>query len=268
MPIVGIPIDVLYTMLIAAFGIPFIVLGFIYFAWVPKPSKAYIKAKMLKRHVDIDANDMGLLDFVVGRIQGPGVFSNKEQFTTFVPRLPESWINKSFGADGIRTILSYSGKAVCGTPETMAILELNKLFGAERLRLKEENPDVTDEEIYKTFVANHPEAQKLLEGLHDAKINIDSEDEAKDGKKKLLRKVAIILDPRILRTYISKNVGGSQLKYLGKINYLRGVAETESPMTKFKGIFLIIIIVMIIAAIAAIVMLTMGSGTQVKIPGT
>lgn len=263
MAMVGIPLDILLTMLVAAFGVPLIAVAFIYFVWVPKPAKAYIKAKILKQHVNIDANDMGLLEFVVGKIQGPGVFSNKKEFVTFVPRIAESWVNKAFGADGIRTILSYSGKAVSGSPETLAVIELNKLFAAEKM--KEENKNKTIEDVYKAFVEAHPEARKLLAGLHEAKLNAE---ESESDKKSLIRKVAILIDPRNFRTYISKNVGGSQLKYLGKINYLRGVAETESPMTKFKGIFIILLVVIIVVAIIAVILLTMGSGTQVKIPGT
>jgi len=263
MPMVGIPLEILYTMLVIAFAAPVFFIGAIYLLWVPRPSKAYIKAKALKQHVDIDANDMGILDFNVGKIQGPGMFTNKKEFTTFIPRVPESWVNKTFSADGIRTLLSYGGKAISVSHETLAVLELNKMFAAEKS--KPENKDKKEEELYRAFMIEHPEAQKLLSGLGEAKA---VEEQGKGNKKTFLRKVAIILDPRIIKNYISKNAGGAQLKYYGKIKYNQGVAETESPTTKFKGIFIIIIIVMAVVGLA-LLFLSMNTGSApVKLPGT
>lgn len=238
--IIGIEYYTFIQLLLMAAGIPLFILWLIWVMWIPKPAKAYIYAKLLRKIVDIEANDLGILNFKIGKVGGAGIFETRKEEVEFVPRNPEPWVNKRFSADKIGTVISYSGKAVCVNPETLAVLEVNQLLHALKLLKNEGKLDtsVLPENLRKSL-----ENQFL--NIEDTEIHVRS---GKRQKRKALKRMqAILLDPRILKTYVSKMISPAQIQYMLKKAYEKGYRDGQRPM--YARLIPILIVMVLIALI-------------------
>jgi len=212
--IILIEYEVLLQLVAMAFLAPIVMFIVVWLVWVPKPAKEYVYAKLLRQIVNIKADDLGILSFLRGKVRGPGNFNAKKEIVEFVPRNPEPWVAKAFSADKIPTVFSYSGKAVCVNPEMLAVLEANKILHSIR-------------QLHKKGKINSSTLEELEKILLSKFISI----EEKHGRKKEIKRVpAILLDPRILKTYVSKMISPAQIQYMQKKAYEKGYREGERPL--------------------------------------
>ena len=224
--VIGIEYEMLIQLLAMAFGTPIIIILIWWVFFVPKPAKAYAWAKLMRQVVNIEINDIGSLIFKRGKVEGAGIFRTKKERVEFSPRNPEPWVGKRFSADKVATVFSYSGKAVCVSPETLAVLQANLELHGDKLLNKKGELDLS---LLPENVRESLESQFInVEATKDGKVAL-----SKTGKPKgkdLKRVKAILLDPRILKYYISKMVSPAQIQYMQKKAYEKGYKEGERPL--------------------------------------
>jgi hypothetical protein len=268
--VVGITTDTLYTLLIMAAGLPSGFFLFMYFVWFPRASKAIVMAKLLKKDINIDINDMGVISFVKGQAEGAGIFRGGKEIIKIIPRSPEAWMNKTFACDKMKYIFSYSGKAVAVNPATLAITALNQIVN--QTKNEPGNEKLTDTDAIALFVKKNPEAEGMVKNLlkNYASIPQYTEEivEVPDtGEKKKVRKlrgierkVAILLDPRLLKEYISQAIELAQIVYVMKKEYNKGYEDGKAPILG-RLIPIILVFGIVAALIVAVMLMFGGSGT-------
>jgi hypothetical protein len=267
--VVGITTDTLYTLLILAAGLPIGFFLFMFFAWFPRASRTIVMAKLFKKDINVDINDMGVISFIKGQAEGAGIFRGGKEIIKIIPRSPEAWMNKTFACDKMKYIFSYSGKAVAVNPATLAITALNQIVS--QIKNEPGNEKLTETDAIALFVKNNPEAKNMVENLLKNYTSIpqyteeEIEDKETGDKKKvrklgsIQRKVAILLDPRLLKEYISQAIELAQIVYVMKKEYNKGYEDGKTPIL---GRMLPIILVFgIIAALIVAVMLMFGGNT-------
>ena len=269
MAIVGIDINTLYTLLAIAAGLPIGVSLFLYFAWFPRASKAIIMSKLTKKDLNIDVNDMGVLSFISGQAEGAGIFRGKRDIIKIIPRSPEAWMNKTFTCDKMKYIFSYSGKAVAVNPASLAIISLNQIVN--QIKNKPGNESITDQQALEYFMQKNPEAKNIIASLRNNFASIpeyeysevvDAETGEKHkvkSQKSMSRRIAILLDPRLLKEYISQAIELAQIVYVMKKEYNKGYEDGRAPI--LGRLIPIILVFGIVAAMIVAVMLLFGGGT-------
>lgn len=225
--IVGIDMGTLITLV--AFPPTFILIMFVavYFLWVPKPAKACISAKIGKKGIDVNTTNIGGITFRPFKMRGPGIIEIKKRFEMNIyPRSPEAWAAKVFNCDGLPMVFSCSDKAVAANPEMLKILEFNQYIAAQK-SLKE-NEDKSEKEIFDEFLKNNPDAYNLLKTLRTNYANVPKKEKGK--KITFMREVAVLLDPRRLKDYISWNLTPAQLLAVDQTAFNDGFEEGQKPL--------------------------------------
>lgn len=224
--LIGIEYEMLIQLLAMAFGIPIIAFVVWWLFFVPKPAKAYAWAKLMRQVIDIEINDLGSLKFKRGKVEGAGIFRAKNDEVEFSPRNPEPWVGKRFSADKVATVFSYSGKAVCVSPETLAVLQANLNLYGDKLLNKKGKIDLS---LLPENVKESLESQFLnVQATKDGKVEMASSGKMKG--KHMKRTKAILLDPRILKYYVSKMISPAQIQYMQKKAYEKGYKEGQAPL--------------------------------------
>lgn len=245
MPIVGISLDALLTLVIGPPVTILVILLLVYVGWVPKPAKTYIKAKILKLGVDINANNIGGLQFRAGKMKGPGVFQfGKRGEMNVVPRIGEGWAAKVFNADGIPTLFSCSDKAVSANPTLLATLGLNNYIAG--LKKLDKYKDKNESEIYDALIAENPDAKELLESFTKNHANVPHK---KKGVTEFIREVAVLLDPRDLKEYVKWNITPGQLLAVDQMAYNDGFEEGQKPLLH-RALPLIALLALMVVGVA------------------
>lgn len=224
--IVGIEMGTLLTLV--AFPPTFIIMLLlaVYFLWVPKPAKTYISAKATKKGVDINSSNIGGFTFRTFKMKGPGILEIKKRYEmTVYPRSPEAYAAKVFNADGIATTLSCSDKAVSVNPEVLLILEINQHIAAQKQL--PENAGKSQKDLFEAYMKANPEAINLLKRL---KTNYANREIKKGKEKSIVREVAVLLDPRRLKDYISWNITPGQLLAVDQMAFNDGFEEGQKPI--------------------------------------
>lgn len=269
-----------------AFGIPVFVFGIIWILVVPKNAKTMFWAKVFRQTVFWGASDSGQMVAYRGHTEGPGIFRSSDGMRIdFIPRSSEGWINKTFHGDKIPYLIGYLGKAVAASYETVAVLTLNQELLEHRETIKtklkkmvnkekQKHPLLTPVEmdiVLKDFLNTNPEAVVLVDQLKKAQANIatvktQQHKTRKDEQgnplrrkiKEVKRRVAILLDSRILQWYITSTLQPSQSRHVHDIGYRQGYRDGSNPMAKFKMVLILLVIA--IPIIAVVLLLLLGSG--------
>ncbi len=228
--IIGIDMGILLTLV--AFPPIFILmlLAAVYFLWIPKPAKTYIGAKATKKGVDINSSNIGGLTFRTFKMKGPGILEiNKRHEMTVYPRTSEGWGAKVFNADGIATTLSCSDKAVSVNPEMLKIMEINQFITAQKKLPQNSGKEAKD--ILEEYMKKHPEAITLFKNAKNDYANVpEITGKGKNKKIGFIREVAVLLDPRRLKDYISWNITPGQLLAVDQMAFNDGFEEGQKPI--------------------------------------
>jgi len=246
---VGIPLDTLIIMLLAAFVVPVLFFIFFWVIWIPKPAKTYAGAKLTKQDVNIEATDAGTLHFWRGKTEGPGVFYGKKDRVSFMHRSVEPWVNKKFSADRIGTILSYSGMAIQANPQHVGLLQTNQLLDADKELNKKKELDlsVLPDNIRKSL---EPCFVNVTEGdVREAEAIGEETDLTKKQKALTGRRQVLLLDPRILNEANTQMVDPGQVHYVRTKAYNKGWEDRGTPLLK-RALPLLLSIGLIMLAMA------------------
>lgn len=249
---------------------------------MPSSAKCKFWAKVFRQDILELATDAGNLIYLRGKTEGPGIFRTHDgKRIDFIPRSAEGWINKRFHCDKIAHFIGYAGKSVAANFEMITVLSAHETLQEYRNKIKalidkqrrqkkysSLSPEEMDE-VLRHYLKTNPEAKELMEKLKLAQANakfktyrtIQNGDGTKSRivKERLRRLSVLLIDPRILGSYIKDSLQPSQARYVHDVGYQQGVNDTNNPMAKMAKYLVIFIIIIIPVAIIALLLLG-GSG--------
>jgi len=242
-----------------AFLSPIVIVVVWWFGWVPRNARRICNAKLFKKDLFFEANDAGQIEVHYGTVEGPGMFSSGKTKIAFMPLSAESWVNKVFSFNRMRCLFGYTGKGAAVNVETLAVMQANLDLEVARLQSasKEVDAETAKKEALKKWLENSPDDVKphvagLIQSLTSKYTNVEETTNEKNPKEPA-RKMAVLLDPRNLKYFISKALSPTQIQYMQKKAYLKGLNDAEKGFLS-KALPLILIVVGVVGVIAFFLM--------------